>query len=448
MSERAGPRLTLRARVSLLAALAVALAVAATTAGIYLTVRVQLYDQLDEDLLGRARAAVGGALANPEQLVFIPADALGDAQAGVLTSDGSLYLPRGGVAPPIGEPERAVARGEATQSVRGDSQGDVDLRVVAVPADGGTALVLAASTESVRDTLTYVGLVSLVIGALGVAAAATAGYGVARAGLAPLRGLTRATEHIADTTDLTPIAESGDDEIGRLAHSFNAMLASLAAARSRERQLVADAGHELRTPLTSLRTNLDLLAQADATGRTLSPHDRAALLADVREQVRELGVLVDDLVELSRGPESRPEAREIDLAEVLRDSVTRVRRRAQGVTFDVDAASWPMRGDPQSLDRAVTNLLDNAARWSPAGGTVVVRLTDGRLTVDDEGPGIAPGDRPHVFERFYRAEGARGTPGSGLGLAIVAQAVAQHGGTVTVGDSPTGGARFEVLLPR
>lgn len=448
MSDDARPRLSLRARVSLLAAFAVGIAVAATTAGIYLTVRVQLYDQLDADLLGRARAAVGGALANPEQLVFIPADALGDARAGLLTSDGSVYLPRGGEAPPIGEAERAVARGDATESVRGVTEDGTDLRLVAVPADGGTALVLAASTDSVQNTLTYVGLVSLAIGALGVAAAATAGYGVARAGLAPLRGLTQATEHIAHTTDLTPIAEGGDDEIGRLARSFNTMLDSLAAARVRERQLVADAGHELRTPLTSLRTNLDLLAQADSAGRPLATADRAALLADVREQIQELAILVDDLVELSRGPESRPGPVDLDLADVLQDALTRVRRRAHAVQFDVDSTPWPMVGDPQSLERAVTNLLDNAARWSPAGGTVTVRLEDGVLTVDDQGPGIAAADRPHVFERFYRSERARGMPGSGLGLAIVAQAVAQHHGTVTVGDSPAGGARFEVRLPR
>jgi two-component system sensor histidine kinase MprB len=424
----------------------VALAVAATTAGIYLTVRAQLYDQLDADLLGRARAAVGGALSNPEQLVFIPADALGDARAGLLTSDGSLYLPRGGEAPPIDDAEHAVAQGSADESVRGVSQEGNDLRVVAVPAGGGTALVLAASTDSVQATLTYVGLVSLIIGLLGVAAAATAGYGVARAGLAPLRDLTDAAEHIADTTDLTPIAEGGDDEIGRLARSFNAMLASLAAARERERQLVADAGHELRTPLTSLRTNLDLLAQADATGRALTPVDRSALLADVREQVQELALLVDDLVELSRGPESRPSTVQLDLRDLVNDALTRVRRRAHDVTFAAETTSWPMVGDPQSLERAVTNLLDNAARWSPPGGTVDVRLSQGTLTVDDQGPGIDRADRPHVFERFYRAEGARGTPGSGLGLAIVAQAVAQHGGTVAVGDSPSGGARFEVSL--
>jgi two-component system, OmpR family, sensor histidine kinase MprB len=447
---RRGPdaTLSLRARISLLAALAVALAVAATTAGIYLTVRAQLYDQLDADLLGRARAAVGGSLSNPEQLVFIPADALGDARAGLLTSDGSLYLPRGGEAPPIDDSERAVAQGRTDQSVRGVSQEGHDLRVVAVPAGGGTALVLAASTDSVQATLTYVGLVSLIIGLLGVAAAATAGYGVARAGLAPLRDLTDAAEHIADTTDLTPIAEGCDDEIGRLARSFNAMLASLAAARGRERQLVADAGHELRTPLTSLRTNLDLLAQADAAGRALTPVDRSALLSDVREQVQELAVLVDDLVELSRGPESRPSSVQLDLRDVVNDALTRVRRRAHDVTFEAETASWPMVGDPQSLERAVTNLLDNAARWSPPGGTVDVRLSQGTLTVDDQGPGIDPADRPHVFKRFYRAEGARGTPGSGLGLAIVAQAVAQHGGTVAVGDSPAGGARFEVRLVR
>ena len=190
--------------------------------------------------------------------------------------------------PPVSDAERAVATGETSQSIRGASTEGGDVRVVAVPVRPGVALVWAGSTESVDNTLRQVGLISLVIGLLGIAAAATAGYGVARAGLVPLAALTRATEHVAETTDLTPIAEPGDDEIGRLARSFNAMLASLSAARERERQLVADAGHELRTPLTSLRTNLDLLAQAENSSTSLAVADRKELLADVRQQVPNL----------------------------------------------------------------------------------------------------------------------------------------------------------------
>jgi two-component system sensor histidine kinase MprB len=252
--------------------------------------------------------------------------------------------------------------------------------------------------------------------------------------------------------DLTPIDSAGAplagaDEVGRLTASFNVMLSSLAAARDRERQLVADAGHELRTPLTSLRTNLDLLAQAGSSGRPLDPADEQSLLDDVREQLVELGHLVDDLVQLSRGIDPATGRESADLAVIVHDSVTKVARRAHDVRIEQLISPWWVEADVPALSRAVTNLLDNAVKWSPPGGTVIVQLQDGVLTVADEGPGVAPNDRPHVFDRFYRADGARGLPGSGLGLAIVAQAVQQHGGTISVDEAPSGGARFDVLIP-
>ncbi len=446
MSESSGRRITLRARVALLAGVAVAVAVAITTLGIYLTVRAELYNQLDADLLARAQAA-SRALADPDVVAVLPADALGDARIGLVTADRRAVAARGGALPPLAEPEFAVAAGESSESVRGVTEDGQSFRVAAVPARPGSALVFAASTESVDSTLAYIGFVSLIVGFLGVVGAATAGYVVARAGLAPLRSLTAATERVATTTDLTPIESVGGDEIGRLAASFNVMLASLAAARERERQLVADAGHELRTPLTSLRTNLDLLAQEGSSGRSLGDHDRAALLADVREQISELGHLVDDLVQLSRGVQPRSTWEELDFAALVDDAVTRVRRRSRDCSFEVSLSPWWVVGDTTALSRAVTNLLDNAVKWSPSGEVVVVQLHEGVLSVADSGPGIDAADRPHVFERFYRSEGARALPGSGLGLAIVAEAVAQHGGVITVSDSPTGGARIDAALP-
>ncbi len=441
-----GRHLSLRARVAVMAAVAVAIAVAVTTLGIYLTIRAELYDRLEDDLLARARAA-SEALADPDAVVVLPADALGDARIGLVTADRLAYPTRGGELPPLGEPEFAVATGQSPQSVRSVTEDGADYRVVAVPAGSSSALVFAASTDSVDDTLAYIGFVSLVVGLLGVIGAATAGYAVARAGLAPLRSLTEATERVATTTDLTPIESVRDDEIGRLAASFNIMLASLAAARERERQLVADAGHELRTPLTSLRTNLDLLAQEGSSGRSLAADDRAALLSDVRDQIGELGHLVDDLVQLSRGVEPSGAWETLDLAEVVEDALARVRRRARDVTFDVALSPWWVTGDSAALGRAVTNLLDNAVKWSPPASTVIVQLHEGLLSVADEGPGVDPQDREHVFDRFYRSVGARSQPGSGLGLAIVAQAITQHGGTVSVGDAPSGGARFDVAIP-
>ncbi|MCZ3390104.1 MAG: HAMP domain-containing histidine kinase [Actinomycetia bacterium] len=440
-------RLSLRARIAVLAAAAVAIAVAVTTLGIYLTVRAQLYDQLDNDLIARAEA-VYRAAPNPEQIVVLPDDALGDARIAVVTADRRAYSPKSGELPPLlDDPEFAVADGRSPQSVRTVTEDGQSYRVATVPAGTGYALVFAVSTESVDDTLAYIGFVSLIVGLLGVVAAATAGYGVARAGLAPLRSLTAATERVAATMDLTPIESVRNDEIGRLASSFNTMLNSLSAARERERQLVADAGHELRTPLTSLRTNLDLLVQEGRSEQSIPTEDRAALLTDVREQIGELGDLVDDLVQLSRGVEPSSAWESLDLAVVAHDALSRVRRRARDLTFEVALTPWWVNGDAAALSRAVTNLLDNAVKWSSPGATVIVQLHEGTLSVADSGTGIAPEDRPHIFDRFYRADGARSQPGSGLGLAIVAQAVAQHGGTISVGESPAGGARFDVAIP-
>jgi two-component system, OmpR family, sensor histidine kinase MprB len=224
------------------------------------------------------------------------------------------------------------------------------------------------------------------------------------------------------------------------------MLTAVSASRDRQRRLVADAGHELRTPLTSLRTNLDLLLQADASGG-LDAGARAELLDDVRAQIEEMSTLVGDLVELARDEPLRHVVEQVDLAEVVERAVVRARRRGSNLTFAVDTEPWWVVGESASLERAVTNLLDNAVKWSPAGGTVRIRLNHGTLTVDDEGPGIAPEDRDHVFERFYRSQESRSMPGSGLGLSIVRQVIERHSGSVRVDEIDDGGTRIVLQVP-
>jgi two-component system, OmpR family, sensor histidine kinase MprB len=268
--------------------------------------------------------------------------------------------------------------------------------------------------------------------------------------------LTAAAEEIARTEQLVPIPVHGDDELARLTAAFNTMLTALDSSRNRQKQLVADAGHELRTPLTSLRTNLDLLVQNDSTAPSdqLTATDRAALLVDVRAQIAELSSLVGDLVELSRddgpthvGSPVSATVETLDLAEVLDRAVERVRRRAPRVKFEVTEQPWEMVGQPAALERAITNLLDNAAKWSPEGGTVSIRLSGGVLTVADQGPGISDEDLPHVFERFYRSLEARAMPGSGLGLAIVDQTVRRHGGEIEASRGALGGTVMTMTLP-
>lgn len=442
--------MNLRSRVSALAALGVGLAVLLTSLAAYATVRNQLLEQRDEALLERARAMVEAGFVTPRDIATVPSAAFGagDVRIALLGASGQLLTP-GGTRdlPLVGRDELRVARGAAAQSVRSVDVEGAKFRVVAVPAGQG-ALVFAQPTTATDELLDRLGLVLLVVGGAGVLLAAYAGLVIARAGLRPVERLTAAAEHVAATGRPDPIDVPADrtDEIGRLAHSFNAMLAALAEAQDRQRRLVADAGHELRTPLTSLRTNLDLLAQADREGG-LDPVEHTALIRDVRDQLEELGVLVADLVELSREDADEDTQEDLDLADTVTEAVARVRRRAPGLDLEVSTEPWPVHGDPQLLARAVTNLLDNAAKWSPPGGTVRVTLHDGTLEIVDEGPGIAETDLPHVFERFYRSPEARALPGSGLGLAIVRSAAERHEGAVRADRAPGGGARLRFWVP-
>ena len=444
-------RISLASRLTWLAAVAVGVAVAVTSLAAYFTVRSQMMNNLDQNLLKRAYEA--SETADPNIFTDVPTSAMGaaDIKLAFVRADGQrppcACTPT--TRPPIGAPELAVAQGKAASSLRTVESHGVDLRVVAVrmPAPNQSyALVVAQSLQPTENTLTRLGLILSLVGGLGVVGAALAGWAVARSGLRPVRRFTEAVEDIARTERLEPIAITGDDEIARLSTAFNAMVAALAASQTRQRTLVADAGHELRTPLTSLRTNLDLLGQADREGG-LPDQARTELLADVGAQIEELSALVGDLVELARDEPLSRAVESTDLAEITARAVQRVRRRAGGINFEVELQSWYVEGEAQGLERAVTNLLDNAVKWSPPTGTVKVDLSDGGLTVTDQGPGVSDEDLPHVFERFYRSTEARTQPGSGLGLAIVRQAAERHGGQVAVGHSTGGGAEFWFGIP-
>jgi two-component system sensor histidine kinase MprB len=482
-------RLSLHTRVTLLAAVAVGLAVAVVSLSAYFTVRQQMYRNLDDSLVDRAlNASKSSVLTDPQIIQSIPPETLGlsDIRIGLLTasrqgfagpSNQGISGPSNYASPPWGATELHVAQTQGQPSVRtaGSRQG-AHYRVVAVPAQYcpvGTdppgsqcpvqkqpaALVVAQSLAPIDRTLHNLGIVLWAVGLLGVIGAALAGNGIAQNGLRPLAGLTREAERIARTGDLRPIPVTGSDEISRLAQAFNAMLVALARSQDRQRRLVGDAGHELRTPLTSIRTNLDLLAQADKRGG-LAAEDRQQLLEDVRAQMDELTTLIGDLTELARDTPQVRDAELIELSNVVEDAVIKVRRRAPGIVWDVQLTPFPVWGDERLLGRAVTNLLDNAAKYSSpddptlaqadrhtVGGHVAVRLQDGVLTVTDSGPGIAEADLPHVFERFYRSSEARSRPGSGLGLAIVKHAAEQHGGMVYARNAPPAGAEFTLWLP-
>ena len=443
---------TLAARVALLATVAVGLSVAFVATAAYLTVKHQLVASLDRSLLDRASAASQSSALAELTRRDVPSWLLGaaDVRIAVLHSNGDVDDSEADTEPgtiELSDTELAVALGEEKYSARTAYTDTGAYRVAAVPGhEPGTALILAQSLGPTHDALAELGFVLAIFGLLGVVAAGFAGWAVARNGLRPVRRLSDAVEEIARTQRLDPIPVEGNDEVARLATAFNRMLVGLAASRDRQRQLVADAGHELRTPLTSLRTNLDLLTQADRLGG-LSEHARAELMADVRFQIEELTTLIGDLTELAREEPIAAQLAPVDLADLVEHALDRVRRRATALQFDVALEPWRVTGEPASLERAITNLLDNAAKWSPPHGVVTVRLKDGTLYVADQGSGIADEDLPHVFERFYRSTASRTMPGSGLGLSIVRAIAERHGGVVRAGNAPGGGAAFWFWVP-
>ena len=447
---------SLRARIGVLAAVAAAGAVILVSVVAFFIVRQNILASLDANLLQRATAAAQSELVDPQQLASTPTGALGagDIRLALLYENGLAQSARGAVtAPPLGEEELAVARGEATSSVRTATDGRVQYRVVAVDAGVGRALVIGQRLDATRAVLTRLGIALPAIGGVGVALAALAGAAVARTGLRPVQELTEAAERVAATGELRPIPVDGSDELARLTASFNDMLGALAASQEQQRRLVADAGHELRTPLTSMRTNLELLAAAARPGAPPLPEsDRAEILDDLQAQISELSTLVGDLVELAREDAPQVVHEPVELTDVISRALERARRRAGDVEFTAALLPWTLIGDATALERAVLNLLDNAAKWSTPGGTVRVQMRpidqwSVLLEVADAGPGIAEQDLPRVFDRFYRAPGARTMPGSGLGLSIVRQVAVRHGGAAWAGRAPEGGAVLALRLP-
>ena len=307
------------------------------------------------------------------------------------------------------------------------------------------AIQIARPLAEVDATLARLAVVLAGISLAGVGLAAILGFLVTRTAARPVRRLTETAEHVTATGDLAARIEStGDDEVGRLAASFNRMLEALERSVTAQRQLVADASHELRTPLTSLRTNIEVLGR----GAELSPGDRESLRRDVLAQLDEMTALITDLVDLARDGQAPPaRVDEVRLDHVVLAAVERTRRRAPAVRFSTDLDPSVVSGATDRLDRAVGNLLDNAVKWSPLGGAVEVTVHAGTVTVRDHGPGIDPEDLPFVFDRFYRSRAARGLPGSGLGLAIVRQVAQAHGGSATASNAPDGGAVMRLTLP-
>ncbi len=437
--------MSFRARLALVAAAAVALAVLTASLVVYFVVRDQLRATVDDSLKTTAAQLQGSPVHDFEHF-GTPAGELGGATVypqGV-DSSGRVYLPPGAkVSLPVNAMVTAVARGE-----HGAFFSDVDVqkthvRVLTFPYGVGGAVQVARSLTEVDHSLARIKSLLILIAGSGIAIAAALGLAVSRAALAPVRRLTTATERVTETGDLSERIEvGGRDELSRLAGSFNTMLGALQESSRAQRQLVADASHELRTPLTSLRTNIEVLASE----RTLPVGERERLLTDVVEQLSEMTTLISELIDLARGEQQATEPEEVRLDLVASEAVERARRNRPAVTFTTNLQESTVQGVPSTIERAVANLLDNAAKWSPPGADVEVAVRDGEVTVRDHGPGIDEEDLPYVFDRFYRSRSARGRPGSGLGLAIVRQVAVAHGGEVVAEPADGGGTRMTLRL--
>jgi two-component system sensor histidine kinase MprB len=450
---------TFRARLALGSAAAVAVAIVLSSIVVYFLVRNELRSEIDNSLRSQAvqipnlpGARLRVRVAPHQYAIYIQADPFG-GQFQLVDSNGNSYRPQefnrlNPLLPGLAQ-ARLVAAGKAGGGFRDARQSGTHLRIfttqLSAPtaSDPGLALQVAAKMTDVDNELSRIRLWLLLVAAIGVGLAAAAGFLVARATLRPLRRLSETAEHVTATGDLSERIEvEGSDELATLAQSFNAMLGSLDEAQQRQRQLVQDASHELRTPLTSLRTNVEVLALSDR----LPPEEREQLIRDVIDQLGEMTELIGELTELARGQEQSEPLEDVRLDLVAEEAIRRTTRNHPETPIEAELQPWTMVGQPASLERAIGNLLDNAAKWSPSGSPVEVTLSDGELTVRDHGPGIAAEDVPHVFERFYRATSARSMPGSGLGLAIVQQVAEAHHGSVAVEDAPGGGALVRLRL--
>ncbi len=357
-----------------------------------------------------------------------------DAQVQTIDSDGNIEATTG-LAIPITDDTITLANSDNRGKFETTTIDGVEYRVYTSPVQGGGAIQVATSLENTTSLLGLLRTRQLILGAALASLAAAIGWLIAHRTLRPLGQLTAAAEQVALTKDLDSVIDvnNSDDEIGRLATSFNQMLEALESSRRQQHQLVQDAAHELRTPLTSVNANIDLLMHA----RDLPAADRQDILASVRAELRQLGTLFTEIIELATDRQQATAPAPVDLVSVVNHAVDDFSRRASN-TITVDATPSMVTGDFKALLRVVSNLLGNAVKYSPTDSPIHITVSNGTVAVRDHGPGIPPEERERIFDRFHRLDQARPLPGSGLGLAIVAKTVGDHGGQTFVNDVESG----------
>ncbi|HWB67661.1 MAG TPA: HAMP domain-containing sensor histidine kinase [Mycobacteriales bacterium] len=436
----------IRTRLTAAAALAATVTIVAVVAVAYVAVRHELLGNIDSELRHQAADVhlVQTTGINGPQ-VSVPND-IGHVEGYVQAIDNRGGVQSVSVTLPVTAKDRDIAGGHGDAWLRTTVVQGVPMRMLTVPTRfTGVAIQVALPLTATDSQLHKVRIAFLILALCGFGLVVLGSWFVVRRTMRPVARLTEAAEQIAVTRDLTTRIESyGDDELGRLASTFNGMLDALERSLGQQRQLILDASHELRTPLASLRTNVEVLHDVNR----LTPEQRRSLLDGIVTQLDELTALVADVVELARGEAPATAQREVAFDELVITATERARRHWPQVVFMLATEPATVRGIPARLDRAVANLLDNAGKFSPPGSVVdVTQTADGTLSVADRGPGVPPDALPHVFDRFYRADEARALPGSGLGLAIVKQVIDGHGGTVTMTNRPDGGAVVQVSLP-
>ena len=444
--------MTFSLRLALMTAAAVAIAAIGASILMYFVVQTQLLNQFDTNLRDAAATVRNPRPGPGRQFPGGPQGTLtgrGDVAAQVIDSN-SGTVGRSSADPVVAlvtDDAVAVASGEKTEAWFETTLEGSHLRVFVTPGtQRGTAIEVWGPLNAIDSALSETRFRLALVALGGVVLAGALGTLVARAALTPVRKLTNIVEQVSRTRDLSQrVASASPDELGRLAASFNVMLGELQQSISQQRQLVADASHELRTPLTSLRTNLELLER----GQPTDPVERQQVLSELVGQTERLSTLVSDLIDLARDEKAQLTVEDVHLDQVANEAIAEMRMRYPNVTFQLDRSSTAVdvvRGVHSRILRAVTNLLDNAGKWSPPDGVVEVAVRGSEITVRDHGPGIAPEDEARVFDRFYRAPAARALPGSGLGLAIVKDVAETHGGRVTLERPSGGGAFFRLRL--
>jgi two-component system sensor histidine kinase MprB len=446
--------MSFRLRLTVLASLAVAVAIVGASVAVYYTDRHALISQVDSDLssslaLPQLNSVVSGPVGGFTHVAGgtgVRHSTASGVSRPVFQSVFRVVLPRSSTAVQVQVFKRkpGASSGTSRSTFFTSVVDGVPTRVLSI-SSGNQAVTISRSLLDVDHNLSRLRWLLVFISLGGIGAAAILGALVSGRAVAPLRRLTETTERILETGDLSErTGQRGRDEISRLSTRLDELLASLEASLRTQRQLVADASHELRTPIATLRANIGLLARPGA----LDLKERSALIEDVQEELESMTVLVAELVELARGEEPDVAPSEFRLDELVKGAVDRAARRAPDLSFRTKLEPSLITGVPERVERAVTNLLDNARKWSPPSETVDVAVRDGLVEVRDRGPGITAEDAPLVFNRFYRAKAARGMPGAGLGLSIVKQIADANGGSVSIGQAADGGAILRLQLLR